>query len=255
MCHPSLNLLRSPLHGFQVLMPNMFWLFNGSQKVQCWTTMISICAILGFSLLCWERVENSFLGRMLQVDTDDGSILKFFNNSAENGNSYVCKCKSVHGLLFREELEKFQASNYSIHRAGPFPKINKLAMLGRCGSWKRDNNNRATWCKGSAAQEQAWGWQLWGSSKDYHRLRTHRLDLGPAHIVGFDLSNLQRSRFFGTNSEDPDFAGGNWERDILPREENNPLCELLLSFYLQNFIWQDEACVNTYHLINPFLLL
>ena len=35
MCHPSLNLLRSPLHGFQVLMQNIFWLFNGSQKVQC----------------------------------------------------------------------------------------------------------------------------------------------------------------------------------------------------------------------------
>ena len=35
MCHPSLNLLRTPLHGFQVLMPNICWLFNGSQKVQC----------------------------------------------------------------------------------------------------------------------------------------------------------------------------------------------------------------------------
>ena len=129
----------------------------------------------------------------------------------------------------------------------------KWTKNNRCRhSWKRDNNNRATWCKGSAAQEQAWRWQLWGSSKDYHRLCTHRLDLSPAHIVGFDLSNLQRSRFFGTNSEDPDFAGGNWARDILPREENNPLCELLLSFYLQNFTWQDGACVNKYDLINPF---
>ena len=80
-------------------------------------------------------MENSFLGRMLQVDTDDGPILKFSTPVQKMENSYhVCKCESVYGLLFREELEKFQASNYSIHRAGPFSKINKLAKLGRCDS-------------------------------------------------------------------------------------------------------------------------
>ena len=64
-------------------------------------------------------------------------LFSSFSTTAQKmENSYhVCKCESVYSLLFREELEKFQASNYSIHRAGPFPKINKLAKLGRCDSW------------------------------------------------------------------------------------------------------------------------
>ena len=66
MCHPSLNLLRTPLHGFQVLCQLFFGFLTDHKRLN---NKISICAILGFSLLCWERVENSFLGRMLQVDS------------------------------------------------------------------------------------------------------------------------------------------------------------------------------------------
>ena len=49
MCHPSLNLLRTPLHGFQVLCQLFFGFLTDHKRLN---NKISICAILGFSLLC-----------------------------------------------------------------------------------------------------------------------------------------------------------------------------------------------------------
>ena len=112
-------------------------------------------------------------------------------------------------------------------------------------SWKYDNNNRQirSW-RQKKSQKWARRWQIWRSSPDHRDQRPNHLNLCPAHIIRPAVSDLQRSRFFKTDSKDPDFANFRRGGDILPAGGQKgkqcayaSLCSPPLIFYLQKLLW------------------